>query len=106
MSDIDMLQVTTKGVKHIARGCPNLAVLNLYHCSRVQVRFDFRFPQIWLVRINATLRFCLAEVSIGSSSISLSMRGSSSSCLQVATYGTVAGQPRNVAESRPVPMLF
>lgn len=31
-------QVTTKGVKHIARGCPNLAVLNLYHCSKVQVR--------------------------------------------------------------------
>lgn len=34
---VDLWQVTTKGVKHIARGCPNLAVLNLYHCSKVQV---------------------------------------------------------------------
>lgn len=35
---VDLWQVTTKGVKHIARGCANLAVLNLYHCNRVQVR--------------------------------------------------------------------
>lgn len=35
---VNWWQVTTKGVKHIARGCPNLAVLNLYHCSKVQVR--------------------------------------------------------------------
>lgn len=38
LASVYLWQVTTKGVKHVARGCPNLAVLNLYRCSKVQVR--------------------------------------------------------------------
>lgn len=36
---VSVRQVTTKGVQYIARGCPNMSVLNLYHCGKVKVCF-------------------------------------------------------------------
>lgn len=57
-------KVTTKGVKYIARGCPNMAVLNLYQCGKVQVcAWSFGIGTYFIRKPASNVRFVYSKRS-------------------------------------------